>query len=139
MIITIKLRLIFCILTAALVCSHTWFHLLKHGKEPPLGPLTAGLHTLAQLRLHLAVGPLSRQLRQLAGHGGGGDDGLEAALAFGDVLLGVEDDDVDLRHVEHAQRDGGAEAEGDGQRGRLDVHLRGRSYRTGTGTGGTER
>jgi len=86
--------------------------------------LTAGLDALAQLRLHLAVGPLGRQVRQLAGHGGGGDDGLEAALAFGDVLLGVEDDDVDLRHVEHAQGDGGAEAEGHGQRGRLDVHLR---------------
>lgn len=97
-------------------------------------PLTAGIHSLAQLRLHLAVGPLGGQLRQLAGHGGGRDDGLEAALAFGDVLLGVEDDDVDLRHVEHAQRDGGAEAERDGQRGCLDVHLRGensrgRSYR----------
>lgn len=65
--------------------------------------LTAELRPLAQLRLHLAVGPLGRQLRQLAGHGGGGDDGLEAALSFGDVLLGVEDDDVDLRHVEHAQ------------------------------------
>lgn len=86
--------------------------------------LTTGIHSLAQLRLHLTVGPLSRQLRQLAGHGGGRDDGLEAALAFGDVLLGVEDDDVDLRHVEHAQRDGGAEAERDGQRGCLDVHLK---------------
>ena len=70
--------------------------------------LTVGLHALAELRLHLAVGPLGGQLGQLAGHGGGGDNGLEAALALGHVLLRVEDDDVDLGHVEHAQRHGGA-------------------------------
>lgn len=89
-----------------------------------LSLLTSGLHALTQLRLHLAVGSLGCQLRQLAGHCGGGDDGLEAALVFGNVLLRMKDNHVDLWHVEHSQRDGGAEAEGDGQRGRLDVHLR---------------
>lgn len=52
-------------------------------------------------------------------------DGFEAALPFGDILLWVEDDDVDLRYVEHSQRDRGAEAEGHRQRGGLDVHLKG--------------
>lgn len=54
---------------------------------------------------------------------------LEAALAFGNVLLWVEEDDVDFGHVEHPQRDGGGQAEGDGQRGGLDVHLRGQRQR----------
>lgn len=98
--------------------------LLRRLSEAPPPPLTADLHALTQLSLHLAVGTFGCQLRQLARHGGSGDDGFEAALTFGDVLLWVEDDDVDLWHVEHAQRDGGAEAEGDGQRGGLDVHLR---------------
>lgn len=48
---------------------------------------------------------------------------LEAAFSFGYILLGVEEDDVDLRHVEHPQRHGGRQAERDGQGGSLDVHL----------------
>lgn len=104
--------------------KHTiWPKVCGHPSSTTLKKLTAGLHTLAQLCLHLTIGSFSRQLRQLAGHGSSGDNGLEAAFALGDVLLGMEDDDVNLRHVEHSQRDGGAEAEGDGQRGRLDVHL----------------
>lgn len=86
--------------------------------------LTAGLHAFTQLGLHFSVGPFCRQVRKFAGHCGGGDDGLEAAFPFGDVLLGMEDDDVDLGNVEHAQRHGGAEAEGHCQRRRLNVHLR---------------
>lgn len=50
---------------------------------------------------------------------------LEAAFPFGNVLLWVEEDDVDFGHVEHPQRHGGRQAEGDGQGGGLDVHLRG--------------
>lgn len=48
---------------------------------------------------------------------------LEAAFSFGYVLLGVEEDDVDLGHVEHPQRHGGRQAEGDSQGGGLDIHL----------------
>lgn len=87
--------------------------------------LTCSFHTLTQLCLHLAVGPVDCQLRQLAGHGGNSDDGFEAAFTLGDVLLWVEDDDVDLWHVQHSQRDRGAEAEGHSQRGGLDVQLKG--------------
>lgn len=50
---------------------------------------------------------------------------LEAAFSFGYVLLGVEEDDIDLGHVEHPQRHRGRQAEGDGQGGSLDIHLRG--------------
>lgn len=35
----------------------------------------------------------------------------------------MEDNDVHLRHVEHAKRDRGTEVHGDGQGGRLNVHL----------------
>lgn len=48
---------------------------------------------------------------------------LEAAFPLLDVLLRVEDDDVDLGDVEHAQRDGGAQAHGHSQGGGLDEHL----------------
>lgn len=58
---------------------------------------------------------------------------LEAALAFGNVLLWVEEDDVDFGHVQHPQRDGGGQAEGDGERGGLDVHLRGQKTETDRG------
>lgn len=37
----------------------------------------------------------------------------------------MEEDDVDLGHVEHPQRDRGRQAERDGQGGGLDIHLRG--------------
>lgn len=36
----------------------------------------------------------------------------------------MEDDDIDLGHVEHPQRHRRAEAERDGEGGRLDVHLK---------------
>lgn len=36
----------------------------------------------------------------------------------------MEDDHVDLGHVEHTQCHGGAQVHGDGQRGGLDVKLR---------------
>ena len=48
---------------------------------------------------------------------------LKAAFSFGYVLLGVEEDDVDLGHVEHPQRHRGGQAERDGQGGSLDIHL----------------
>lgn len=54
---------------------------------------------------------------------------LKAAFSFGNVLLGVEEDDVDLGHVEHPQRHRGRQAEGDGQGGSLDIHLEGKKER----------
>lgn len=48
---------------------------------------------------------------------------LEAAFSFRYVLLGVKEDDVDFGHVEHPQRHGGRQAEGDRQSCGLDVHL----------------
>lgn len=65
--------------------------------------LTWGLQVLAKLRLGLAIGPKVALLCELVGHGGGGDDGFETALALGHVLLRMEEDDVDLGHVEHPQ------------------------------------
>ena len=60
--------------------------------------LTGGFQVLAELGLGLAVGPEAAFLRELVGHGGGGDDGFETALALGHVLLRVEEDDVHLGH-----------------------------------------
>lgn len=48
---------------------------------------------------------------------------LEASFPFLNVLFGVEEDDVDLGHVEHPEGHKGAEGHGDGQRGGLDEHL----------------
>lgn len=59
----------------------------------------------------------------MCGDGGRLHHGLEAALPLLDVLLRVEDDDVDLGDVEHAERDGGAQAHGHRQGGGLDEHL----------------
>lgn len=85
--------------------------------------LTWSFQVLAELGLGLAVGPEAALLRELVGHGGGGDDGFEAALALGHVLLRVEEDDVDLGHVEHPQGHRGAQTHRDRQRRRLDVQL----------------
>lgn len=105
--------------------------LLQEGGGPGQDPegkgrgraLTRGLEVLAELRLGLPIGPEAALLRELVGHGGGGDDGFEAALALGHVLLRVEEDDVDLGHVEHPQRHRGAQTHRDRQRRRLDVQL----------------
>ncbi len=48
----------------------------------------------------------------------------------------MEEDDVDLGHVEHPQRDRGRQAERDGQSGSLDIHLRGRRHREKEGEWG---
>lgn len=85
--------------------------------------LTRRIEVLAELGLGLAVGPEAALLRELVGHGGRGDDGFEAALALGHVLLRVEEDDVDLGHVEHPQGHRGAQTHRDRQRRRLDVQL----------------
>lgn len=48
---------------------------------------------------------------------------LDALLPLQDVLLWVENYDIDLRQVEHPQRDRGAEGHRHGEGGRLDKHL----------------
>lgn len=48
---------------------------------------------------------------------------LEASFPLLDVLFRVENDDVNLRHVEHPERDERAERHGHSQRGCLDEHL----------------
>lgn len=88
--------------------------------------LTLCLQAFAQLGLGLSVGSESGLGVELVGHGGGRNHGLQAARALGHILLGVEQNHVHLRHVEQPEGHGGAQAHGDGQRGRLDVHLQGK-------------
>lgn len=85
--------------------------------------LTTIVHTLTEFGFHLSVGSLAGQVTEFVGHSGGGDDGLKAALAFGHVLLRMQDDDVDFGHVEHPERHRCTQAQRDGQGGRLNVHL----------------
>lgn len=49
---------------------------------------------------------------------------LEASFPLLNVLLRVEEDDIDLGHVEHPEGHEGAKGHGDSQRGGLDKHLR---------------
>lgn len=48
---------------------------------------------------------------------------LEASFPLLNVLLRVEEDDIDLGHVEHPEGHKGAEGHGDSQCGGLDEHL----------------
>lgn len=59
----------------------------------------------------------------MRGHSGCLHHSFEAALSLLDILLRVEDYDVDLRDVEHAQGHGGTQAHGHCQGGGLDEHL----------------
>lgn len=85
--------------------------------------LTLRFQVFAELRLGLSVGAEPSLLRELVGHGGRCHHRLEAPLALGDVLLRVEEDDVHLGHVEHAQGHRGTQTHRDGERRGLDVHL----------------
>lgn len=82
--------------------------------------------SLGSVRLDLGLSVLFvvGLLGQVRGHGGRLHHRLEAALSLLHVLLRVEDDDVDLGDVEHAQGHGGAQAHGHRQGGGLDEHLR---------------
>ena len=79
--------------------------------------------TFTEFRLGLSIWPQATFGVELVGHGGCSDHSLQAALALGHVLLWMEENHVDLRHVEHSQRDRRTEAYGDGQSCGLDVHL----------------
>lgn len=85
--------------------------------------LTLCVQAFAQLGLCLSVGSESSLGVELVGHGGGSNHRLQAACALRHILLGVEENHVDLGHVEEPERHGGAQTHGDGQRGGLDVHL----------------
>lgn len=75
------------------------------------------------LDLGLSVLFVAGLLRQARGHSGSLHHCFEAALPLLDVLLRVEDDDIDLGDVEHAQGYGGAQAHGHRQGRGLDEHL----------------
>lgn len=75
------------------------------------------------LDLGLSVLFVAGLLRQARGHSGCLHHCFEAALPLLDVLLWVEDDDIDLGYVEHAQGYGGAQAHGHCQGRGLDEHL----------------
>lgn len=83
------------------------------------------LVSLRSVRLDLGLSVLfvAGLLGQARGHGGCLHHCFEAALSLLDVLLRVEDDDIDLGYVEHAQGHGGAQAHGHGQGRGLDEHL----------------
>lgn len=75
------------------------------------------------LDLGLSVLFVAGLLRQARGDSGCLHHCFEAALSLLDVLLRVEDDDIDLGYVEHAQGYGGTQAHGDSQGRGLDEHL----------------
>lgn len=85
--------------------------------------LTLCFEAFAQLCLGFSVGSESSLGVELVGHGGCSNHGLEAACALGHILLGVEENHVDLRHVEQPEGHWGAQTHRDGQSGCLDVHL----------------
>lgn len=62
-------------------------------------------------------------LREMSGNSGRLGHGFEAALAFLNVLLWVEDDDINFGDVQHAEGHRGTQAHGHGQRGGLNEHL----------------
>ena len=93
--------------------------------------LTHGVSSgvLAQLSLGLSIGPLTGLLGQTRWHCGSCDNSLEATLPLLYVELRVEDNDVHLGHVEHAQCYWGTEVHGDGQGRCLNVQLKGSTDR----------
>lgn len=88
--------------------------------------------SLRSVRLDLGLSVLFvvGLLGQVRGHGGRLHHCFEAALSLLHVLLRVEDDDIDLGYVEHAQGHGGAQAHGHSQGCGLDKHLEQRRSRS---------
>lgn len=76
-----------------------------------------------RLNLGLSIVFFTGLLGEVRGHGGCLHDGFEAAFSLLDVLLWVEDYDVNLWDVEHAQGHGCAQAHGHCEGGGLDEHL----------------
>lgn len=84
---------------------------------------TLCFQAFTKLGLGFSIGSESGLGVELIGHGGGGYHGLEASCALGHILLRMEENHVDLRHVEQPQGHRGAQTHRDGQSGCLDVHL----------------
>lgn len=103
-------------------CPEEYFLSAPANARPVVLP-TLCFQTFTELRLGLSVGPQASFWVELVGHGGCGDHSLQAALALGHVLLRMKEHHVHFGHVEHSQRDGRAQAHGDGQGCGLDVHL----------------
>lgn len=85
--------------------------------------LTLCLEAFTQFSLGFSIGSQSWLGVEFVGHSGSSNHCLEAARALGHILLRVEENHVHLWHVEQPKGHRGAQAHGDGQRGRLDVHL----------------
>lgn len=62
--------------------------------------LTLCFEAFTQLGLGLSVGSESGLGVKLVGHSGGSDHSLQTASSLGHILLRVEEDHVNLRHVE---------------------------------------
>lgn len=70
-----------------------------------LGSQRLCFKTFTEFRLGLSIGPQAAFGVELVGHSGRGNHRLQAALSLWYVLLWMEENDVDLGHVEHSQRD----------------------------------
>lgn len=95
----------------------------SHPRSPRGDPVWLMSLRSVWLDFGLSVLFVAGLLRQARGHSGCLHHCFEAALSLLDVLLRVEDDDIDLGYVEHAQGYGGAQAHGHGQGRGLDEHL----------------
>jgi len=85
--------------------------------------LTLCFQTFTEFRLGLSIWPQAAFGVELVGHGSCSDHSLQAAFALGYVLFWMEENHVDLGHVEHSQGDRRTEADRDGQGCGLDIHL----------------
>lgn len=68
------------------------------------GWLTVGFKTLTEFAFHLAIWSVISFLDQFALHGGSCHHGLEAPLAFLNILLWMKNYNINLGHIEHPQR-----------------------------------
>lgn len=95
-----------------------------------MDPVSCVLLRSVRLDFGLSILFVVGLLGQVRGHGGCLHHCFEAALSLLDVLLRVEDDDIDLGYVEHAQGHGGTQAHGYCQGRGLDEHLEQRRSRS---------
>lgn len=90
--------------------SRRMFNVHLSGSAPALdhrkvyGWLTVGFKTLTEFTFHLAVWSVIAFLDQFALHGGSSHHSLEAPLAFLNVLLWMKNYNINLGHIQHAQR-----------------------------------
>lgn len=111
------MKLFFPLIVSCLICGVVTFG------DDITEPVSCVLLGSVRLNLGLPILFVIGLLGQVSRHGGCLHHCFEAALSLLDVLLRVENDDVDLGYVEHAQRHGGAQAHGHCQGCGLDEHL----------------